>query len=103
MFSNKWDTQHSLVSIDIRTSFTAELEPMPAAVKISPFDAERITTQFYLRFQQEHAIFQNAITGIASPIDRAQFASLLLNRLMFLYFIQKKGLLDGNINYLPDK
>ena len=31
------------------------------------------------------------------------YTSLMLNRLMFCYFIQKKGFLDNNINYLQDK
>jgi len=35
--------------------------------------------------------------------DRAWYASLMLNRLMFVYFIQKKGFLDRNETYLTDR
>ncbi len=35
--------------------------------------------------------------------DKEWYASLMLNRLMFCYFIQKKGFLDNNLNYLKEK
>jgi Eco57I restriction endonuclease. len=35
--------------------------------------------------------------------DRAWYASVMLNRLMFLYFIQKKGFLDGDPDYLRNR
>ncbi len=67
------------------------------------FDLERITTRFYMQFQQEHAIFMRFIQGITALVDREWYTSLMLNRLMFIYFIQKKGFLDNNVNYLPEK
>jgi hypothetical protein len=67
------------------------------------FDLERITTRFYTQFQQEHAIFMSFIQGITALVDREWYTSLMLNRLMFVYFIQKKGFLDNNVNYLPEK
>jgi hypothetical protein len=62
-----------------------------------------ITQHFYARFQQEHTAFANSIQGISSHSERQWYASLLLNRLMFIYFLQKKGFLDNNVNYLSDK
>jgi len=42
--------------------------------------------------------------GIDDERDRRWYASILLNRLMFILFLQKKGFLDqSNMNYLPDK
>ncbi len=35
--------------------------------------------------------------------DREWYASLMLNRLMFVYFIQKKGFLDGDTTYLQNR
>ena len=35
--------------------------------------------------------------------DRQWYASVMLNRLMFCYFIQKKGFLDFDVNYLRNK
>ncbi len=57
------------------------------------FDVERVTRKFYDRFKLEHAAFLNFIQGIASQADREWYASLMLNRLMFIYFIQRKGFL----------
>jgi Eco57I restriction-modification methylase len=64
---------------------------------------EHITQHFYARFQREHTIFASFIQGMPSLIEREWYASLMLNRLMFVYFIQKKGFLDNNVNYLNDK
>jgi hypothetical protein len=67
------------------------------------FDVEKVTKRFYERFQKEHAAFLKFIKGI--PDDQLQrwYASVMLNRLMFIYFIQKKGFLSGDINYLRNK
>lgn len=67
------------------------------------FDRERITKRFYEAFKQQHGRFLGFIEGLASATDRQWYASLMLNRLMFVYFIQKKGFLDGDINYLKNR
>ena len=75
------------------------------------FDVERVTKKFYDRFKFEHSTFLNFIQGIDSQSDREWYASLMLNRLMFIYFIQRKGfldtkspgLLDGDANYLSNR
>ena len=67
------------------------------------FDRDRVTRAFYDRFQAEHQSFSAFIQGLASATDQAWYASLMLNRLMFVYFIQRKGFLDGNPNYLADR
>lgn len=66
-------------------------------------DVERVTKRFYERFQQELKAFQEFINGIAELGDRQWYASLMLNRLMFVYFIQKQGFLDGDIDYLRNR
>src|SRR5947209_162963 len=58
------------------------------------------TGGFYSRFKTEHAIFTQAIFGIPAKTEREEYASFLLNRLLFLYFVQKKGFLDGDTHYL---
>ncbi|MGH2485776.1 MAG: Eco57I restriction-modification methylase domain-containing protein, partial [Ktedonobacterales bacterium] len=67
------------------------------------FDAERVTKKFYDRFKTEHAAFLSAIQGIASTPDAEWYASLMLNRLMFTYFIQRQGFLDGDHVYLRNR
>ena len=74
-------------------------------------DVQPVTKRFYIEFQQAHDNLVDLITGIENPHDRRWYASILLNRLMFVYFLQRKGFLDyrnpdacdGNLNYLQDK
>ena len=67
------------------------------------FDRDRVSKKFYEHFKAEHQAFADFIEGIAAITDQAWYASLMLNRLMFVYFIQQKGFLDGNQNYLADR
>jgi Eco57I restriction-modification methylase len=67
------------------------------------FDIEKVTKKFFQRFEKEHKAFLGFISGIEAEFDRTWYASLMLNRLMFVYFIQKKGFLDGNSDYLRDR
>lgn len=64
---------------------------------------EKVTKQFYESFKKQHTSFLSFIKGIDGKADKDWYASLMLNRLMFCYFIQKKGFLDNNKNYLRDK
>jgi len=66
-------------------------------------NAEKVTKHFYDNFKKEHTSFLSFIKGIDIKVDKDWYASLMLNRLMFCYFIQKKGFLDDNKNYLRDK
>jgi hypothetical protein len=61
---------------------------------------ERVTKKFYESFKKEHTAFLKFIKGIDDQMSMDWYASLMLNRLMFCYFIQKKGFLDNNNNYL---
>jgi hypothetical protein len=55
-------------------------------------NTEKVTKRFYNGFKKQHDLFLKSITGIRLPVHAASYASLMLNRLMFIYFIQKKGL-----------
>jgi type I restriction-modification system DNA methylase subunit len=67
------------------------------------FDVDKVTKKFYDRFKAEHAAFLKFIKGIKAQADLEWYTSLMLNRLMFVYFIQKKGFLDGDTNYLRNR
>jgi len=67
------------------------------------FDRDRISRSFYDRFKAQHDAFAEFIKGLRSSADQAWYASLMLNRLMFVYFIQKKGFLDGDEDYLANR
>ncbi|MGQ4806761.1 hypothetical protein NKDENANG_00096 [Candidatus Entotheonellaceae bacterium PAL068K] len=67
------------------------------------FDRDRVTRRFYDRFKKEHAVFLGFIKGLTDRGDKEWYASLMLNRLMFVYFIQRKGFLDGDTDYLKNR
>ena len=66
-------------------------------------DVERVTRRFYESFKTELTVFQKFIDGIIAQGDREWYASLMLNRMMFVYFVQKQGFLDGDPDYLRNR
>jgi|WetSurMetagenome_2_1015567.scaffolds.fasta_scaffold02960_3 hypothetical protein len=66
-------------------------------------NSAKITKDFYTGFKKEHNAFADFITGIDVINDRQWYASVMLNRLMFCYFIQKKGFLNSDFDYLRNK
>lgn len=67
-------------------------------------DVEQVTKKFYREFSEQHLAFIEYIHGIPSERDRRWYASVLLNRLMFIYFLQRKGFLDSrSFDYLQTK
>ena len=82
-------------------------------------DSEKVTKKFYDEFKKQHKAFTTFITGIDDYIDEENkakpknqqvenknkkwYASIMLNRLMFCYFIQRKRFLDGKTDYLNRK
>ena len=72
-------------------------------------NSEKITKDFYAGFRKEHKAFADFITGIDDHIEvkdnrnKQWYTSVMLNRLMFCYFIQKKGFLNGDPDYLQNK
>jgi hypothetical protein len=67
------------------------------------FDVETVTRKFYDQFRIEHTTFLTFLTGLPDGAPRDWYASVMLNRLMFLYFIQKKRFLNGDPDYLRTK
>ena len=66
-------------------------------------NTERVTRRFYTEFKTHYTEFLSFIKGITEKVDLEWYASLMLNRLMFIYFIQKKGFLDNDRDYLCNK
>ena len=67
------------------------------------FDVERATRRFYDRFKKERDAFEEFLEGIPDGELQRWYVSVMLNRLMFIYFIQKKGFLDNDPDYLRHK
>ena len=66
-------------------------------------DVEKVTKRFYDHFSTELSAFGEFIDGITAQGDRDWYASLMLNRMMFIYFVQKQGFLDGDPDYLRNR
>lgn len=68
------------------------------------FDVEPVTKKFYKEFEKLHLQFLPQVLGIDHEADRRWYTSVILNRLMFVYFLQRKGFIDnGDLNYLQNK
>ena len=66
-------------------------------------NAQKITRNFYAQFRDELYKFQEFVKGLGEQIDREQYAALMLNRLMFVYFIQSRGFLNNDHRYLQNR
>jgi hypothetical protein len=71
--------------------------------RLKTFDVEKVTKKFYERFKTEHTSFLGFIKGIPDKQMESWYASVMINRLMFLYFIQEKGFLNEDKDYLRNK
>ena len=67
------------------------------------FDTEKVTKKFFEDFKNNHFNFQKYISGIEDEGEQKWFASLILNRLMFIWFLQKKHFVNNDIDYLQTK
>ena len=67
------------------------------------FNAEQITNEFFTRFKEKLDQFQEFIIGLQDKADKKEYAALMLNRLMFIYFIQSKEFLNGEVKYLRNR
>jgi len=72
------------------------------------FDSDKVTKSFYRKFADHHRDLTGAIEGIAVSDNATKpelrwYGSILLNRLMFIYFMQRKGFLDGDVDYLRNR
>ncbi|MDE7440716.1 MAG: Eco57I restriction-modification methylase domain-containing protein [Muribaculaceae bacterium] len=72
-------------------------------------NSEKITKDFYAGFKKQHKAFAEFIKGIDDHIETPKnknkqwYASVMLNRLMFCYFIQKKEFFNFDKDYLRNK
>jgi len=83
-------------------------EPEPSLVEMllrmrKAFDAEQVTKKFYKEFSTHQKKLVSQLRGLDKSSDKEWYSALLLNRIMFIYFMQWKGFMDGNQNYLGDR
>ena len=90
-FSFDFDEETNIIDVTLRVHKAFEI------------NSAKITKSFYSEFRKQHTSFEKFIKGVSVDGDRQWYASVMLNRLMFCYFIQKKGFLDFDEHYLSKK
>lgn len=101
VFKANADLRQRLLEIGVSLEEEEHLSPLEVLSRVrSAFDVDRVTKAFYDRFKTEHTALLKFIEGIPDSDMKAWYASVTLNRLMFIYFIQKKGFLNNDTNYL---
>lgn len=83
-------SERTLVLTDVTKAFNRIASP------------DKVTKKFYDEFSRRDT-FMGFINGIPVESDRKWYAALMLNRLMFTWFLQAKGFLDNDREYLPNR
>ncbi|WP_414624762.1 DNA methyltransferase [Calothrix sp. CCY 0018] len=93
------------IAIDITELEDDNLSVVEIAHRLqAAFDVEKVTKKFYKEFQEQHQEFLGYVKGIDNQTDKRWYTSVILNRLMFVYFLQRKGFIDNkDTNYLHNK
>ncbi len=102
------DGNEDLVQRLARASFTIDEEPTLTVLDVLErvrvtFGADKVTKKFYKDYKARHDQLVGLIEGIEDLSERNWYGSVLMTRLMFLYFIEKKGFLDNDPNYLRNR
>lgn len=67
------------------------------------FDRDKVTKKFYVDFDKQRKAFAEFIDGIPDTGEELRwYTAVLIDRLMFLWFLQEKLFLDGNKRYLQE-
>ena len=65
---------------------------------------DKVTKKFYGEFEKQRKAFAAFIEGIpATSEDQRWYTAVLIDRLMFLWFLQEKSFLDGKKEYLQTR
>ncbi len=65
---------------------------------------EKVTKKFYGEFERQRTAFAEFIEGIpGAGEDLRWYTAVLIDRLMFLWFLQEKGFLDSEEDYLQSR
>lgn len=64
------------------------------------FESSKVTSDFFKKFKERHEFLRSEIKGLPDDQTASSYSTLILNRLMFVYFLQKKEFLNGDSNYL---
>lgn len=66
----------------------------------SNFNTDTVSKKFYSDYMKVHLEISNSLNKINDERVKERIANTLLTRYLFTYFIQKKGFLNNDLNYL---
>ena len=90
------------ITFDFASEGTLVLTDVTSALNRAA-SADKVTKKFYDEFSKQRAGFVDFIKGIPVESDRGWYAAIMLNRLMFTWFLQARGFLDNDRNYLANR
>lgn len=67
------------------------------------FDRDVVTKKFYTHFKNQRDAFQKFIEGIPGDDHARWYTAVVIDRLMFLWFLQEKSFLNGQKRYLRNR
>ncbi len=68
------------------------------------FDRDKVTKKFFGEFEKQRKGFAEFIAGIPDTGEELRwYTAVLIDRLMFLWFLQEKRFLDNNRHYLQER
>ena len=76
-----------------------------AAIYDTLYDTQQVVKEFYEEFEELRTNLVQEVSGISDDRGDAKqrYVQVILDRMIFLYFIQEKRLLDRNPNYLHEQ
>ncbi len=92
-----------------RLAFTLEEENLLNVLSVArrlddAVPRDKVTKKFYTEFEKQRKAFGAFIHGIpTSSEDNRWYTAVLVDRLMFLWFLQEKGFLNHEKNYLQNR
>ncbi|MBD3213216.1 MAG: N-6 DNA methylase, partial [Candidatus Lokiarchaeota archaeon] len=91
---------HRTVSENLTLVDASQVEPLFERIQ-KAFKVRPVTEQFYEDYKEIFGNIKRHLLDQGIQVAKAKkFAHLLLNRLMFIYFIQKKKWLDNDKNFM---
>lgn len=109
VFFRAGDTAELLKQKLSRLRFTLDEEALLTVLGVTArledaIPRDKVTKKFYAEFKKQRDAFEQFIDGIPKLSDDLHwYAAVLIDRLMFIWFLQEKQFLDGQKRYLQDR